>query len=163
LEEEYTIAPGIAMIVDCLTDNKAKTRMELRSLMKKHGAAPSSISYLFRKKGVIKLKRKAGVDLEAVLLNALDAGALDAEEGEGGYLVFTDAADMSAVVEALEKALSVEIEDSEVVWDPDTRLNSVSEASEQQVRDIKRQLKEMPSFRSLYTNAPLACVARDTS
>jgi transcriptional/translational regulatory protein YebC/TACO1 len=154
LVEEYMLAPGIAMIVDCLTDNKAKTRMELRTVMKKHGAAPSSISHLFRKKGVIKLKRKPGVDLEAVLLNALDAGALDAEEREGGYFVFTDASDISAVGEALEKGLSVEMDDARVVWDPEARL-TISEALAQQVRDIARQLKDMPSIRSLYTNAPL--------
>jgi transcriptional/translational regulatory protein YebC/TACO1 len=154
LVEEYMLAPGIAMIVDCLTDNKAKTRMELRTVMKKHGAAPSSISHLFRKKGVIRLKRKPGVDLEAVLLNALDAGALDVEEGEGGYLVFTDASAISAVGEALERGLSVEMDDTRVVWDPEARL-TIPEALARQVRDIARQLEEMPSIRSLHTNAPL--------
>jgi transcriptional/translational regulatory protein YebC/TACO1 len=155
LVEEYMVAPGVAMIVDCLTENKAKTRMELRTLMKKHGATPSSISYLFQKKGVIKLARKPGVDLEAVLLNALDAGALDAEERESAYLVFTDASSLSTVGEALEKGLSLEIEDAEVIWDPEVRLRSVPEEAEQQVVEIERHLKQMPSVRSVYTNAPL--------
>jgi transcriptional/translational regulatory protein YebC/TACO1 len=155
LLEEFMFPPGIAIVVDCATDNKAKLRMELRTVMKKHGAAPSSISYLFQKKGAIKFKRRPGVDLEAVLLSALDAGALDAEEDEGGYLVSTDASDVSAVCEALERGLSLEIESADVIWDPETRLISVSEQAAQQLLDIELQLKEMPSVNAMYTNAPL--------
>jgi transcriptional/translational regulatory protein YebC/TACO1 len=153
--EEYIVPPGIAMIIDCLTENKAKTRMELRTLMKRHGATPSSISYLFQKKGVIKLKRKPNIDLEAVLLNALDAGALDVEEGEKGYIVFTEASNISTVGEALESGLSVEIDDAEVIWDPESRLASVPEEVELQLMAIERRLQDMPSIRSVYTNAPI--------
>jgi transcriptional/translational regulatory protein YebC/TACO1 len=143
------------VIIDGLTENKAKTRMELRTIMKKHGATPSSISYMFQKKGVIKLDRKHGVDLEAVLLSALDAGALDAEEAEDGYLVFTEASDVSAVGAALEKGLSI-VADAEVIWSPAARLASISEEEALQLAEIERQLKEMPCIRSVFTNAPLA-------
>jgi YebC/PmpR family DNA-binding regulatory protein len=69
-------AGGVAVLIECLTDNKNRSAMEVRTAMTRNGgsmADPGSVSYLFSRKGVIVVPKSDGVDEDAVLMAVLDA------------------------------------------------------------------------------------------
>jgi YebC/PmpR family DNA-binding regulatory protein len=95
---------GVAVLVEALTDNRARTVSEVRHAFSKHGGnlgAQGCVSHLFEKKGNIVLE---GVDGDKLMEAALDAGADDVVEDEGVFTVVTRPSDLEAVKTALEKA-----------------------------------------------------------
>ena len=95
---------GVAVVVETLTDNKNRTVADVRHLFDKYGAglgASGCVSWQFDKKGVI-IMESEGLDEDAVMMQALDAGAEDFSEEEDSYEVYTAPEDFSAVREALE-------------------------------------------------------------
>jgi YebC/PmpR family DNA-binding regulatory protein len=97
---------GVAIIVRAVTDNRNRTAGEMRHIFDKSGGslgATGCVGWMFDRTGVIVIERKAGVDEDGVMLDAIDAGAQDIEAGDDYFEVTTDPADFSAVREALEK------------------------------------------------------------
>jgi YebC/PmpR family DNA-binding regulatory protein len=105
---------GVAVYVECLTDNRNRTGAEVRSLFSKNGgsmAEPGAVSWQFERKGTIVVPRS--VDEEELMLVALEAGADDiADEGENWRLT-TGPTDLHAVRSALE-AGDVPVESAEL-------------------------------------------------
>src|SRR6201984_2736946 len=69
---------GVAVLVQCLTDNKNRAAADVRTALTRNGgsmADPGSVSYLFHRKGVVIVPKAAGVSEDDVLLAVLDAGA----------------------------------------------------------------------------------------
>ena len=97
---------GIAVLVECLTDNRNRTVAEIRHAFSKHGGnlgTDGSVAYLFSKKGQIYFEE--GADEEVVMEAALDAGAADVISNDDGSIeVITEWTDFIAVKEALETA-----------------------------------------------------------
>lgn len=97
---------GIAIIVRAVTDNRNRTAGEMRHIFDKSGGslgATGCVGWMFDRTGVIVIERKAGMEEDEVMLDAIDAGAQDIEAGDDYFEVTTDPADFSAVREALEK------------------------------------------------------------
>ena len=113
------ILPGnVAVIVECETDNKLRTLADVRLVLKEAGGSVTPSAYLFQKKGRIVFEAKEGVGVEEALEPALEAGAVDVEEGEEGRIVvFTEPGDTRAVGEALNKTLGLQIAASEILWE----------------------------------------------
>lgn len=98
---------GSAVIVDCLTDNKNRTAGDVRHAFDKHGGALGSsgcVSYLFQRKGMIIIPREEGLDSDALMLDALDAGAKDVIEQDDEIEVITEPNETESIKSALEKA-----------------------------------------------------------
>jgi YebC/PmpR family DNA-binding regulatory protein len=97
---------GVAVVVECLTDNRNRTASDVRSIFSMEGGnmgADGSVSWMFHKKGVIFVK--PGPTEDAVMEQALEAGAEDIlNHGEEGFEVRTAPADLHAVATALEAA-----------------------------------------------------------
>jgi YebC/PmpR family DNA-binding regulatory protein len=102
---------GVAVLVECLTDNRNRSAADVRSMLGKEGGnmgTEGSVSWMFHKKGLIAVK--PGPSEERVMTAALDAGAEDvidpSTEGQGaeGFEVRTAPADLHAVAQALEEA-----------------------------------------------------------
>jgi YebC/PmpR family DNA-binding regulatory protein len=94
---------GTAIYVEVLTDNRNRTVGELRHVLTKYGGSLGSsgcVAYLFSKKGVLQFDRQ-GLDVDALLEAALDAGADDAVESDTGVEVTTPPNDFETVKEAL--------------------------------------------------------------
>ena len=90
--EGYGIG-GVAVIVECLTDNKNRTAGDVRHIFDKYGGslgANGCVSYLFTKKGVVVLDKK-GLDVDKAVEVAIDNGAEDYEESEEELIVYTEA------------------------------------------------------------------------
>ncbi len=95
---------GTAVYVEALTDNKNRSVGELRHVLTKHGGnlgASGCVAYLFEKRGVLSFDRE-GLNSDALLEAALEAGAEDVLEGEAAIDVITAVADLEDVKRALD-------------------------------------------------------------
>lgn len=153
LTEEVMFPPSVGIIVEFMTESKAQTRLDLRKVVKDCGGTFSSTSYLFEKKGRISLRGKEGTDFDAIMEPALDAGALDVEDSEdGGFVVYTQVSDLKSVSDALTHKLGLEIDELEIIWDPQTRVEVDSEKLAGQLEKFTDLLKDIPSVQGVYIN-----------
>lgn len=101
---------GVGILVDILTDNKNRIASELRIATNKCGGTittPGSVSYLFERKGVIRIPR-ASVEEEALFLIATDAGAEDFSSDEDHYLVITSVEQFASIKDLLAAKFTLE-------------------------------------------------------
>ena len=117
--EGYT-AGGIAVYVECLTDNTNRTVSNIRAIFSKHGGSlgkNGSINYLFDQKGIFTIPKTEEMDLEELELELIDAGAEDIEV-EDDYLTVTSAMeDFGGIQKKLEE-LNIEPENSSLQMIP---------------------------------------------
>lgn len=112
---------GVALLIQTLTENRNRTGSDVRNMLTKSGGnlgEPGSVSWIFEKKGVI---RVVGEHIEDDFFPAIDAGAEDIVEDHGTFEIVTEPADLAAAREALESA-GIEIEAAEVTQRPTTRV-----------------------------------------
>jgi YebC/PmpR family DNA-binding regulatory protein len=98
---------GVAVLVECLTDNRNRAASEVRIALTRNGgsmADPGSVSYLFNRKGVIILPKAEGLTEDDVLLAVLDAGADEVNDLGEAFEVVSEATDLVAVRTALQQA-----------------------------------------------------------
>jgi transcriptional/translational regulatory protein YebC/TACO1 len=162
---EVIMPPTVAMIIDAETDNKARTMMDLRHLVKVHGGSVTPINYLFQKKGRIafeKDERNLGVD--EVLDEAIEAGAEDVEADEdGSIVVWTEPNKTMAAAEALQKSLNLKVESSDIIWDPndDTKVPLESQDAVKALSAFVEALQDNPHVQGVYANAAQGGLADD--
>ncbi|WJZ02827.1 YebC/PmpR family DNA-binding transcriptional regulator [Corynebacterium freiburgense] len=105
---------GVAILIECLTDNRNRAATEVRTAMTKNGgnmAESGAVSYLFTRKGVV-LVSKGELSEDDVLLAVLDAGAEEVNDLGDRFEVVSAAGDMTAVKEAL-IAADIEIDEAD--------------------------------------------------
>ncbi|MCY3849548.1 MAG: YebC/PmpR family DNA-binding transcriptional regulator [Acidimicrobiaceae bacterium] len=104
---------GIALLIECLTDNRNRTSSEVRSTLSKHGgslAEPGAVSWQFERKGVVLVP--TSVDEEDLMMLTVDAGAEDIEDVGEMWRIVTAPGDLNEVRDALDEAgVSVEFAD----------------------------------------------------
>src|SRR5690606_15042692 len=96
---------GVAVLIECLTDNKNRAASEVRAALTRNGgslADPGSVSYLCNRKGVV-IMPKNGVSEDDVLMAVLDAGAEEVNDLGENYEIISEAGDMVAVRTALQE------------------------------------------------------------
>lgn len=109
---------GVAVIVDCLTDNRNRTAGEVRHYFDKFGGnmgTQGCVSFMFSKKGVLVIEREdLEKDEDTVMSDALECGASDFEADDDVFTIYTETDDFGAVRDELEKLgytfVSAEIE-----------------------------------------------------
>ncbi|HSN16661.1 MAG TPA: YebC/PmpR family DNA-binding transcriptional regulator [Gammaproteobacteria bacterium] len=142
---------GVAIIVDCMSDNRTRTVAEVRHAFTKHGGnlgADGSVGYLFNKSGVLSFPASAGED--KVMEAALEAGAEDVVT-DGDIEVLTDPADFLKVKESMEKA-GLKPEAAEVTLRASTSVTVTGEAAEA-VMELLEALEELDDVQTVYSNA----------
>ncbi|KAH8726033.1 transcriptional regulator-domain-containing protein [Phaeosphaeriaceae sp. PMI808] len=116
---EAILPPSIATIIECQTDNKLGALAAMRLLVKECGGTVSTVGFMFERKGRIILQKKDGMGVDEVLEPALDAGVLDViEDEQGRVVIYTEPAQTKITAETLAKQLDMEIEESEIMYDP---------------------------------------------
>ncbi|MEO8528554.1 MAG: YebC/PmpR family DNA-binding transcriptional regulator [Pseudolysinimonas sp.] len=98
---------GVALLIECLTDNKNRAAAEVRTTMSRNGgtmADPGSVAYNFHRKGVISITKIATVSEDDILLAVLDAGAEEVIDQGGGFEVITDPSSLVSARSALQEA-----------------------------------------------------------
>ncbi|MEV0231544.1 YebC/PmpR family DNA-binding transcriptional regulator [Nonomuraea sp. NPDC050786] len=97
---------GVAVLIECLTDNRNRAASEVRVALTRNGgslADPGSVSYMFNRKGVV-IVPKNGLDEDTVLMAVLDAGAEEVNDIGDSFEVVCEAGDLVPVRKALQEA-----------------------------------------------------------
>ncbi|SEG90738.1 DNA-binding regulatory protein, YebC/PmpR family [Nonomuraea solani] len=97
---------GVAVLIECLTDNRNRAASEVRVALTRNGgslADPGSVSYMFNRKGVV-LVPKNGLDEDTVLMAVLDAGAEEVNDLGDSFEVVSEAGDLVPVRKALQES-----------------------------------------------------------
>ena len=152
IEETYEAygPAGIGIIIEVATDNKNRTMPEVRNALSKNGgrmADPGSVMFQFARKGVIEIAEKG----EDALMIALDCGAEDANEGEEGIEVITEATDLMKVRQALIDA-GLTVENAELRYIANTSV-PVSEDDVEKVDKLLNAIDDLDDVTNVFTNA----------
>jgi YebC/PmpR family DNA-binding regulatory protein len=144
---------GVAVMVDCLTDNKNRTVAEVRHAFSKHGGnmgTDGSVSYLFNKLGVLNFA--PGTSEDAVMEVALEAGADDiVTEEDGSIEVITSPEVFSDVLQAMSKA-NLKPENAEVTLRATTEVDLDVETGEKVLRFLD-VLEDLDDTQDVFSNA----------
>jgi YebC/PmpR family DNA-binding regulatory protein len=147
---------GVAVMVECLTDNRNRTVGEVRHAFSKSGGnlgTDGSVAYMFRKVGLIVFSTQANED--AVMEAAMEAGADDVFSHEDGSIeVMTSPETYMAVKEAL-LAAGLEPDNAELTMHADTKTELDAETAEKMLRLIDR-LEDLDDVQSVYSNADIS-------
>lgn len=114
---------GVAIFVECLTDNRNRTVSSIRSIFTRNGGSlgkNGSISYLFDQKGIFTIPRNVDIDLEELELELIDSGAEDLEVEEDFLTVTTAKEDFGAVQHKLDE-LNIQPENASLQQIPKAR------------------------------------------
>lgn len=148
---------GVAVMVDCLTDNRQRTVAEVRHAFSKNGGNmgnDGSVAYLFQRLGILSFDTREGqVSEDALLEAALEAGADDVQSEDGFTEVITSPESYNAVVDAL-SAAGFEPMESDVTMRPDTMI----ELDEDHARTLMKMLEaleDLDDVQEVYSNAEL--------
>ena len=144
---------GVAIMVYCLTDNKNRSAMLVRSTFTKHGGnlgTSGSVSYLFKRKGVIEFSKEL-MDSEKMLETALMAGALDTSSTEENYIIYTEPEDLNTVKEAFVAEGINSFEKLDVEFVADTTIEGDDEFYEKNGKLIEA-LEDIDDVQSIYHN-----------
>ena len=145
---------GVAVMVDCLTDNKNRTAADVRHVFDKAGGnlgTTGCVSYMFNKKGVIVIeKASTDMDEEEIMMLALDAGAEDFNSSDEVYEITTAPSDFSTVREKLEEAGLTFLE-ADVQMVPTTTV-ALDEAGVEKMERLIERLEELDDVMDIYHN-----------
>jgi YebC/PmpR family DNA-binding regulatory protein len=147
---------GVAIMIDALTNNRARTAPEMRMIFERHGgnfAASGAVAFQFTRQGIIAIKADS-VDEDVLIEAALDAGAEDVKNQGEVYEVITTPTAFHKVKEALTSA-KIAIEASEITNLPMTTVPVEGEAAERLLKLIDA-LDDNDDVQSVSHNAELA-------
>ena len=140
---------GVAIIIECATDNINRTYPEVRNAFSKHGgniAEKGAVAFQFTRKGVIRVKATG----EDALLTILDAGADDAVEEEGEIIVYTEPSKLAKVRDNL-KSAGLEVVEAELNYEPNSSVE-VDEVTGGKVMRVMEALEDLDDVVNTYTN-----------
>lgn len=148
---------GVAILVECLTDNINRTYPELRSIFGKNGGRlgdSGSVAYLFQRKGVLLID--SGVTTEDALMEvAIEAGAEDVQPtDDGGFEITTEFNDFAAVRDALDAA-KIAYASASIVQVPTTSA-SLDLAEQRKVLKLIDAIEENEDVQNVYHNLELS-------
>ena len=145
---------GIAVIVECLTENKNRTAANVRHAFSKNGGnmgTSGCVSFMFDKKGQIIVELEDGMDEEELMMTALDAGAEDFEAEDGTCEILTDPDNFSEVYAALEAA-GITIASGEVTMIPQTMAESDDPTIATSMEKMIDMLEDDDDVQNVYHN-----------
>ena len=143
---------GVAVMAECLTDNRKRTGAEIRNIFSRNGgslAEPGAVSWQFERKGHVVVPRSA--DEDELMLAAADGGAEDiVDEGEA-WRVTTPPSDLHAVRDAIEAA-GISVESSELTLVPSTATPLGTTESAKKVLRLIDALDDHDDVGAVYAN-----------
>jgi YebC/PmpR family DNA-binding regulatory protein len=141
---------GVAILVECATDNINRTYPEVKNAFNKHGgsiAEKGSVAFQFARKGYIRINETG----EDVLLKVLDAGADDAIEEDGGMDIYTDPKELAKVRDNL-KIAGINVSEAELTYEPSNRIEVSDPDTEAKLMRLMDALDELDDVVNTHTN-----------
>ena len=144
---------GVALLIECLTDNKNRAAAEVRLAVSRNSgsmADPGSVSYQFSRKGVIVVSKNEKTDEDSILEAVLEVGIEDLEDRGEQFVLTTDPSNMVAVRSALQVAgLDYESADAEFVSSMPVQVDI---DTARKVIDLIDALEDLDDVQSVYSN-----------
>lgn len=144
---------GVAVLVDCLSDNKNRTVGEIRHIFSKHGGnlgESGCVAWMFDKKGSIYVDRGT-VDEEKLMEVALEAGAEDIVEDDSGFQILTDPEVFSDVREALGNE-EIPLVDASISMIPQNYIEITDEKKASQIIKLMDLLEDCDDVQKVHSN-----------
>ncbi|MGH3308450.1 MAG: YebC/PmpR family DNA-binding transcriptional regulator, partial [Nocardioides sp.] len=147
---------GVAMLVECLTDNRNRAAMEVRTAMTRNGgslADPGSVSFLFNRKGVVIVpvdQDGKSVSEDDVLEAALEAGAEEVNDLGEAFEVISEATDLVGVRSALQ-AVGIDYDSAEAQFVPDMQVELDKDGAAKLFRLIEA-LEDSDDVQNVFAN-----------
>lgn len=141
---------GVAILVECATDNVNRTYPEVRLAFSKHGgniAEKGAVAFQFDRKGMVRVK--GGGD--ELMLAALDAGAEDVQEEDDESVIYTDPKELSKVRDALKEA-GIEVIEAEQTFVPNTTIEITDKETAGKVMRLMERLEEHDDVVNTHVN-----------
>jgi YebC/PmpR family DNA-binding regulatory protein len=146
-------AHGVAVMIECLTDNKNRAAAEVRTTMSRNGgnmADPGSVAYNFHRKGIVVVPKSSGLTEDDVLLAVLDAGAEEVVDDGEKFEVFSEAHDLVATRTALQEA-GIDYDSADIAFVPQLKVEVDAETARKVFRLIDA-LEELDDVQNIYSN-----------
>lgn len=143
---------GVAMLIECLTDNRNRAAMEVRTALTRNNgtlADPGSVAYLFSRKGQV-IVAKDAADEDAIMEATLDAGAEEIEDLGEVWEVLSEATDFVAVRTALQDA-GIDYESAEATWVPSMKVELDVDGARKMLRLIDA-LEDCDDVQNVFAN-----------
>jgi YebC/PmpR family DNA-binding regulatory protein len=147
-------ANGVAMLVECLTDNKNRAAAEVRTAMSRNGgtmADPGSVAYNFHRKGVLAVPHAETPTEDDVLAAVLDAGAEEVTDHGEVFEIQCEPSDMVAVREALQQA-GIDYDSADVEFVPQVKVEVDLETA-RKVNKLVDAMEDLDDVQNIYVNS----------
>src|ERR687889_310728 len=147
---------GVAVLIECLTDNRNRAAGEVRVAMTRNGgnmADPGSVSYLFSRKGVVTLE-KNGLTEDDVLTAVLEAGAEEIDDLGDSFEIICEPSDLVAVRTALQDA-GIDYEAAEAGFQPSVSVPLDADGA-RKIMKLVDALEDSDDVQDVYTNIEIS-------
>lgn len=141
---------GVAVLVECATDNLNRTYPEVKLAFSKHGgniAEKGAVAFQFERKGMIRVKGTG----DELMMQALDAGADDMQEEGEESVIYTDPKELAKVRDALNEA-GIEISEAELTFIPNNTVEVTDEATVGKIMRMMDALEANDDVTNTYVN-----------
>lgn len=148
---------GVALLIECLTDNKNRAAAEVRIIMSRNGgtmADPGSVAYNFARKGVVSISKTDGLSEDDVLLAVLDAGAEEVIDLGGGFEVMTDPSQLVRARTAIQEA-GIDYDAAEAEFVPSVKVG-VDAATATTIMALIDALEDCDDVQNVFTNMDIS-------
>ncbi len=145
---------GVAILVECATDNINRTYPEVRLAFSKHGgniAEKGAVAFQFERKGMIRVKGSG----DELMLQAIDAGAEDVQEEDAESVIYTDAKDLAKVRDTL-SAAGLEILEAELTFVPNNTVEVTDKDTAGKIMRLMDALDEVDDVTNTHVNFDIA-------
>ncbi|MEF2979139.1 YebC/PmpR family DNA-binding transcriptional regulator [Subtercola sp. YIM 133946] len=149
-------ANGVAMLIECLTDNKNRAAADVRAIVSRNGGTmgdPGSVAYNFHRKGVIKVEHTPTLSEDDVMLAVLDSGAEEVIDHGPEFEVLTEPSDLVANRTALQDA-GIDYESADIEFVPSLKVEVDAETARKVFRLIDA-LEDNDDVQNVYSNFDL--------
>jgi YebC/PmpR family DNA-binding regulatory protein len=145
---------GVAVIAECLTDNRNRTTSEVKNIFTRNGgslAEPGAVAWQFHRKGMIIVDKTSGVDEDELMMAALEAGAEDVTDQGDTFDITTAPTDFTAVRDALAEA-GVAMASADLTMIATTSVPLETEAAARNVLRVLDALEDHDDVQNVYAN-----------
>ena len=146
---------GVALLIECLTDNRNRAAAEVRTALSRNGgnlADPGSVAYVFDRKGVVIIP-KGDRSEDDILEIVLDAGAEEVNDNGDSWEIVSEATDFVSVRKAVQEA-GVDYDSAEASWVPNLQVPLDLDGAKKMIRDIEA-LEDSDDVQDVFANGDI--------
>jgi YebC/PmpR family DNA-binding regulatory protein len=146
---------GVALLIECLTDNRNRAAAEVRTALTRNGgqlADPGSVAYIFNRKGVV-IVPKDGQGEDDILEVVLDAGAEEVNDLGDSFEIISEASDFVAVRKAVQEA-GIDYDSAEASWVPSVQVPLDLDGARRMIRVVEA-LEDSDDVQDVFANGEI--------